>query len=299
MKIAILSFKSSERKANIEEIRLKKAAMELGHKARIFRMDKCQLLYDPGKTQVLYDGDPFPHYDVIIPRLSVLHNVDLNVSIIKQFQLMKIPVVNGYLPATRAKNKLRTLQMLDHEGINVPKTVVIRDEKYIDAAIKQVGGVPVIIKTPFGSYGSGVVIAESKRAVNSAWDMIAKASANKMVLIQEYIKESKGKDMRVFVIGGKVIGAMQRQARKGEFRSNLELGGSSKAVEVSSEIKKMAIKSTRIMGLNVAGVDIIITKRGPAVMEVNCNPGFKGLEEATGLNVGGKIIEYAVKLAQK
>lgn len=299
MKIAILSFRSASQKVTPEELRLARSARSLGHVSRIFRTDQSQLYYDGRHPRVLYQGKIFPKYDVIIPRPIVLHDVDLLVSIIKQFQLMKLPVVNGYLPVARAKNKLRTLQILNYEGIPVPKTIVVRDVQFLEDAVKRIGGTPLIMKTPFGSYGHGVVLVETKRSLKSAWDFIQAASSAGIVLIQEYIRESKGKDIRVFVIGGKVIGAMQRKARRGDFRSNLEQGGQSNEIQIDNEIKNMAIKAVKALGLQIAGVDVIMSKNGPAVMEVNSNPGFKGFEAATGIDVAAKIIQYSVHYAKR
>lgn len=299
MKIAILSFRRVGVKAASEELFLKKAAIVLGHKAKIFRVDHCQLFYDGRKPTVLYKEKPFPRYDLIIPRPSILNNVDLHVAIIKQFQLMKLPVVNGYMPVMRAKNKLRTLQMLNNEGIKVPKTIVIHDRNFLEDAVKKVGGTPVILKAPYGSFGHGVVIVESKRSLNSAWDLVKSNASAGMVLIQEYIRGSKGRDIRVFVVGGKVIASMLRQARRGEFRSNIELGGLSKGIEIDADLKKMAIKSTQAIGLQVAGVDIIQSKNEFSVMEVNSNPGFKELSKASGIDIAAEIIRYSVNYAKR
>lgn len=300
MKIAILSFRPLNKKYSKEEIRLVKAARKLGCKARLFRIDHCQLFYNGVNPKILYQGKPFPKYDVLIPRPSILSNVDLHVSIIKEFQLMKMPVVNGYVSITRSKNKLRTLQMLNHDGIQVPRTIVIRNEMYLEDALKRLGGPPVIIKTPFGSFGTGVVLVESKRSVKSAWDLLKKTNSSDMVLIQQYIKESKGKDLRVFVIGGKALPyAMERRASRGEFRSNIELGGKSKSVKLDQDMGKIAVRATKILGLQVAGVDIISTNAGPAVMEVNSNPGFKQFENATGIDVAELIVRHAINYTKR
>jgi len=298
MKIGILSFTSPKKRALKEEYRLVEEAKKLGHKARIFRKARCQLVYDSKSQRVLYDGKKFPERDVIITRPSFLSSVDLNTTVIKQLQYMGFTIFNDSKSIKRAKNKLKTLQILDHKKIPVPDTVVVSHLKYLDFAIKKVGGPPVIIKTPYGSYGSGVVIAESKRAIYSALDAIWGSGSN-YFLIQAFLKKSKGKDTRVFVVGGKVVGAMTRIAKRGEFRSNLELGGTSEGVEVSPEYKKIAIDATDSLGLQVAGVDIIETEEGPAVLEVNANPGFKGLEESTGLNIAGEMIKFAEKYVEK
>ena len=235
MRIGILSYYPASKRSSMEELRLVKAARELGHQARIIRVSRCQLVYDGDHPSVLHEGKAFPKFDVIIPRVSVLKNVELHTAILKQFELMGIPVVNRSRPINRAKNKLHTMQVLNHHGIGVPKTIVLRSQKYLDWAIKQVGGFPVIMKTPFGSYGSGVVIAESKRALASSLDALWTAYEINIALIQEYIKESKGRDIRLFVVGRKVVATMMRAASKGEFRSNIELGGAGEKIEVTPE----------------------------------------------------------------
>ncbi|HBB02378.1 MAG: ribosomal protein S6 modification protein, ribosomal protein S6 modification protein [Candidatus Peregrinibacteria bacterium GW2011_GWF2_38_29] len=299
MKIAVLTFESIDRKSSKEDSRIVQAARELGHKARIFRADKCQLVYDRHNPRVFYDGSVFPDYDVIIPRVGLLRNIELQAALVKQLQLMGFPVVNTFHAISRAKNKLRTMQILDHFDIPIPKTIVVRDLKYINADIlKQVNAFPVILKTPFGSYGSGVVIAESKRAVMSALSFLWKQSGVNIILLQEYMKESKGKDVRVFVVGNKVVATMIRSAKKGEFRSNIELGGKGEKTVLTKREIDVAIKSVKVLKLEIGGVDIIRSKKGPLVLEVNANPGFKSLEEVTGVDVAKAIVEYAVEKAK-
>lgn len=295
MKIGILSFKALSFKASPEEIRLKKVAQEMGHTARIFRSAKCQLVYDGTSHRLLYDGKLFPKYDVMITRPSVLRDVNLSISIIKEMEMMGMPVFNRYSAILNAKNKLQTMQILDHYNIPIPKTVVIRFEDYIDQAVKAVGGFPVIVKTPYGSYGNGVTIIESKRGLKSTLDW----QMNLMYMIQEFVKYSRGKDIRVFVVGGKVVGAMMRKAVKGEFRSNIELGGVGTVVEITEEERDIALRAVQALDLDYGGVDIIRSKTGPCVLEVNSNPGFKELERATGIDIGGALIEYAVEFAKR
>lgn len=294
MKIGIISYYSANKRSSIEELRLVKAARELGHQARIIRASKCQLVYDGDHPSVLHDGRPFPKFDVIIPRVSSLKFVELHTALVKQFELMGVPVVNRSRPINRAKNKLHTMQVLNHHGISVPKTLVLRSQKYLDWAIKQVGGFPVIMKTPFGSYGSGVVIAESKRALVSSLDALWSAYDVNIVLIQQYIRESKGRDIRLFVVGRKVVATMMRAASKGEFRSNIELGGAGERVDVTEEEAESAIRATEVLGLEVSGVDMVRSNTGSLVLEVNANPGFKKLEDVSGADVARAIIEYAV-----
>lgn len=292
MRVGILSFRSPDRRIAYEESRIVKAARELGYTAKVYRAADCELYYNGSGPEVLYKGKKFPKVDVMIPRVSALTNVDLRASVVKQFELLGVPVLNSYDSILKAKNKLKTLQILSHYGIPLPRTIVIGKNDNLREAIKKVGGAPVIIKSPFGSLGSGVMIVESFRAAQSAADFFG----TRIVLIQEFVKESKGKDTRVFVVGGKVVAAMQRTAKKGEFRSNAALGGKGRPVDVPAEYAELAIKSAELLGLDMAGVDILDTKNGPVILEVNSNPGFEELEAATGIDVAKAIVERAVGL---
>jgi ribosomal protein S6--L-glutamate ligase len=294
MKIGILSFRALSKKAAPEEIRLKKAAIEAGHTARIFRSGKFQLVYDGTARRLMYDGKLFPKYDVIITRPTVLRDVDLNISIVKQMEMMGIPVFNRFDSIIKAKNKLKSLQIFDHYNIPIPKTVVIRSPNYIDLAVEGCGGMPVIVKSPFGSYGAGVTIVESKRALKSMLDW----EDSNIYMIQEFVKYSRGRDIRVFVVGGKVVGTMMRSARKGEFRSNIELGGKGTPVEITDEEREISLKAVQALDLEYGGVDILRSKFGPVVLEVNSNPGFKALESSTGVDIAGAIVEFAIEFAK-
>ncbi|MBT4385199.1 RimK family alpha-L-glutamate ligase [Candidatus Peregrinibacteria bacterium] len=293
MKIGILSFRPLRKKASKEALRLRQVALAMGHKLQIFRVDSCQLVYDGRGERVFYNGKKFPKIDVLIPRAGIINNVDLRLAPLKQFQLMHMPVVNEYMPIARAKNKLRTMQILHSLGIPTPRTVALNGLASLNMAIDAVGGAPVILKDPFGSFGRGVVIAETKRAAKSVLGM-TNLGFGRSIMIQEYVEESGGRDTRVFVVGDKVIAGMERCAQAEEFRSNVELGGATNAIEVSDKYAKIALASTRALGLEVAGVDIIESKKGPVVLEVNANPGFKALEAVTGIDVATPIIEYAI-----
>ncbi|MBU0981346.1 RimK family alpha-L-glutamate ligase [Patescibacteria group bacterium] len=295
MKIGILSYKPFKKQATEEERKLKHAAEALSHKAQIFRAERCQLVYDGRGERVFYNQKRFPQIDVLIPRASIINNVDIRLSLVKQFQLMGIPVVNDYMAIARAKNKLRTMQILHSMGIPTPRTVVIDNFAGLDMAIDKVGGAPVILKDPFGTYGNGVVIAESKRGARSMLDAMWKGNV-RSIMVQEYIGESEGRDTRVFVVGGEVVASMERCAQAEEFRSNVELGGEARAVTVSDKYAQIAIASANALNLDVAGVDIIETKNGPAVLEVNGNPGFKTLEKVTEIDVATSIIKLAERI---
>lgn len=294
MKIAILSFRAPRRRASQEELRLQKEARALGHTSVILRAQKFMMVYDGSSPWLHYNGKPMKHYDVVIARPSVLSNVDLYASLVEQMQLMGTLVFNKFEPIVNAKNKLKTTQVLDHYGIPVPKTVVVRNGDDLKGAVKFLGGFPVILKTPVGSYGNGVTIVESMRALKSVitWDQ-------PLYLLQQFVKFSRGRDIRIFVVNGRVVASMMRSAKKGEFRSNIELGGVGRVVKITDEEVSIALRSLQALDLQYGGVDIIRGKDGPVVLEVNSNPGFKALEKATGENVAKSIIEYAIELAER
>lgn len=295
MRIGILSFKSGRKRFTSQEDRLAEEAKKRGHDVTIFRVQKCLMTFDgTGNLNVRYANKVFPKLDLIIPRVGVGENVLIRSAVVEHFQLMGIPMLNTYSSILRAKNKLQTLQLLSHYKIPVVKTVVVHDPEYLDEAVKYLGTFPVIMKTVFGSFGDGVTIVESKRAAKSTYGIIAENYSSKNgILIQQYIGESQGKDIRIFVVGGKMVASMQRTAHEEDFRSNVGQGGHGLPYEPSKEEVHLAIRATKALGLEVSGVDIIQTKDGPAIMEVNSNPGFGELEEVTGVNVAEAIIKYA------
>lgn len=300
LKIGILDFtgimksKRDVSPTTIKEIQaLREAIKKRNHIPVVYKVEKCQLYFYGRNAEILYNNKKIQGCDILIPRTSVLAELDLEVSIIKQFQLMNIPVLNEYMPVQRAKNKLRTLQILTQKHIPVPDTIVVRKMEYIDKAIEMLGGYPVIIKSPFGSFGVGVMIVESRRSLHSALDILWLQMESSIILIQQYVAEADGCDYRAFVVADKVVAAMKRTAKKGDFRSNLHLGGEAGIVTLTEEEKKLAIKSAHVLGLNIAGVDILRSKKGPVIMEVNGNPGFYGLAKITGIDVAGEIIKYA------
>lgn len=299
LKIGILSFTPLGKKATVSELMLKKTAQYLGHSVRIFRNARFQFTFDATRPRLFYKSEPFTPPSVMIIRPYVFRDVDLEISTVKHLQLMDIPVVNRYLPIVRAKNKVRTLQMLSHDGIPIPKTVVIHSLDYLDSAIKKIGRFPIIMKMPHGSQGMGVSIIESNRSLRSMLDLITMSLKGNLIIMQEYVKEAKGKDIRVFVVGGKIVCAMERKAKRGEFRSNFHRGGSIALADLSEEEKSMAIKSVKSIGLDVAGVDIIRTVDGPKILEVNSNPGLEGITKATSVNVAEHIIRFAEKLVKQ
>ncbi|MFC1809945.1 RimK family alpha-L-glutamate ligase [Patescibacteria group bacterium] len=303
MNIGILQFKPGatiRSKKLPEDIKmLKKAVIELGHTPKIIREDKCQFYFPIHKPQLLYAGKPFPKVDVIIPRMSALSNVALRATILQQLEAVGIPVLQSYTSTVRAKNKLRTMQLLTRKQIPVPRTIVVKRFEYLDTAIKKVGGFPIIIKTPTGSMGKGVAIVETKRALNSAFDMLLTSPSFSYMLIQEYVEEAEGKDIRVFTLEDKILTAMERSAEGGDFRSNLALGGVGKVAKLSKEEEEIALAAAKALNLSFSGVDLLRSKHGPVVMEVNCNPGLEGITEVTGVDVAKEIVKYAVKFAEK
>jgi len=294
MKIGILSFRPLSKQATKEELELKKTVRALGHTCRIFRSKRFQMVYDQKSPWLLYDGKPFPKYDVVIVRPSILKNVDLHTALVEQMEMSGILLFNRSESILKAKNKVKTMQILDHYDIPIPKTVFVTRPDDLAQSSKLVGGFPLIIKQPVGSFGNGVTIVESMRALKSIllWDQ-------PMYLLQQYVKYSKGKDIRIFVVNGKVVGSMLRAAKKGEFRSNIELGGKGQSVEISEEEALIGLRSVQALDLNYGGVDIMRSKNGPVVLEVNSNPGFKELERSTGINIAKSIVEYAIEYAEK
>jgi len=278
---------------------LREAIKAQGHVPVIYRVEKCQMFFHGRKAEILYNNKKIKSCDVMIPKVSASSAVDLEVSILKQFQLMNVPVLNGFLPIMRAKNKLRTLQILTKHNIPVPRSIVVRKLDFIDEALKKVNGYPVILKTAFGSWGKGVVLLESRRSLYSALDMIWTKTESNNILIQAYVAESKGSDYRAFVIGDKVVAAMKRTAKPGDFRSNISIGGSGEKVRLTDEEERLAVKATKVLGLKMCGVDILRSKTGPLIMELNANPGFLGISKVTGIDIAGEIVKYAVSLARK
>lgn len=278
---------------------LARAIREEGHIPVLYKAEKCQMYFHGKRSEILYNNKKIKGCDVLIPKFILSRGVDVAVTLISQFENMGIPVINGSLPIKRAKNKLRTLQILTQHSIAVPKTFIVRKLEFIHDAVKSIGGYPVVLKIPFGAAGSGVVLAESQRALFSALDVIWMRNDPNIILVQEYIREAKGEDYRAFVIDQKVVASMKRTARSEDFRSNLHRGGGGTKTSLTPQEKKIALKATRILGLKVAGVDILRSKKGPLIMEVNANPGFLGISHITGVKVAKNLVQYAVRLAKK
>lgn len=269
--------------------RLAEAARLQGHDCEIVDPLKCYMNITANDHQVHYNGRKLTDIDAVIPRIGASITF-YGTAVLRQFEMMGVYSLNRARAIVRARDKLRSLQMLAARGIGLPVTGFAHSPEATDDLIRMAGGAPLIIKLLEGTQGIGVVLAETRQAAASVID--AFRVLKEYFLVQEYVKEAEGSDLRCFVIGGKVVAAMHRQGKEGEFRSNLHRGGRARTVQITEEERETAVKATRVMGLNLAGVDILRSKRGPLVMEVNASPGLEGIEQATGLDVAGAIIEF-------
>lgn len=278
--------------------RFAQACREQGHGFTTLDPTMANLVIDSGRAQIWAGGDPILARDVdaVVPRIGT-SVTDVGCGVVAQFEAMRVPVVNGAMEILRARDKLRALQHLAGNGVPVPRTSVPRDAADLDEAIDQVGGIPCVLKLLQGTQGIGVMLAESRDALQSV--MQAFWSLGHTILLQEFVAESKGKDVRAFVVGGRVVGAMRREAPVGEFRSNIHRGGKGTAIQLSQEDERVVLQAARCMGLGVTGVDYLESDDGPKIIEVNASPGFEGLEAATGADVAGAIVAYAATVADK
>jgi ribosomal protein S6--L-glutamate ligase len=291
MKIAILS-----RNENLYSTRrLKEAGEKLGHEVDIIDTLHCYMDISSSRPAVRFKGKALPYYDAIIPRIGASVTF-YGTAVVRQFEMMGTFSVNESVAISRSRDKLRSMQLLSRKGIGMPRTGFARQPDRIDDLIKNVGGAPVVIKLLEGTQGIGVVLADTQKAAESIIEAFMGLNAN--ILVQEYIKEAGGADLRCLVVGGKVVAAMKRQAAAGEFRSNLHRGGQASLVRLSPAERKTAIDAAKTMGLNMCGVDILRSNRGPVVMEVNSSPGLEGIETATGKDVARMIVEFIVKNAK-
>lgn len=297
MKIGLLDYHRDTTLVAPAELMLLDAATKRGHSVDILYADHFMLCFN-GVSKILYEGKKLKKYDVIIVRASFGSSHAAKATLIKQLQLHGYPVVNKYLGVSRAKNKIRMLQLLQHHDLPLPKTVVVRTNEFLEKAVEEIGSFPVIIKTSHGSLGQGVFIAESKRALKPITEHLLKLE-DQPVTIQQYIGEAKGKDIRIFVLGNKVIAAMERVAQKGEFRSNFSIGGKVSLVTLSEKEKEISIKASQAFGLDYSGVDIMRTNEGPKILEINANPGLEGISLSTNVDVAEHIIKYSEKIAKK
>lgn len=290
MKIAILSQDATLYSTK----RLKEAGEEQGHEVRVIPYLRCYMNITSSRPSIMFNGNPLENFDAVIPRIGASRTF-YGTAVVRQFEVMGVFSANESQAISRSRDKLRCMQILAREGVGLPVTGFAHATQDIDGLIETVGGAPLVIKLLEGTQGIGVVLAETYQAAKSVIEAFRGLDAN--ILVQEYIKEAGGADLRCFVVGGKVIAAMKRQGAKGEFRSNLHRGGNAEAIKLSIEERTTAIKAATAMGLNVAGVDLLRSNHGPVVMEVNSSPGLEGIEKATAIDVAGKIIEYVVENA--
>lgn len=276
--------------------RLKEAGEKAGHKVEIINHMKCVLMVEKKNPMVLYNGRKLDYFDAVIPRIGASVTF-YGAAVVRQFEMMKVFTAVESQALIRSRDKLRSLQILSRAGIGLPKTIFMDYSKETEGVVEAVGGAPVVIKLLEGTQGLGVVLAENKKAAQSVIEAFHGVHAR--IIVQEFIKEAKGADLRAFVVDGEVVGAMKRQARDGEFRSNLHRGGYAELVKLTRQERATAISAAKKMGLGVAGVDMLPSKRGPLIIEVNSSPGLEGIEGATKVDIAGKIIKYLEKNATK
>jgi ribosomal protein S6--L-glutamate ligase len=277
--------------------RLKQAGEARGHRVEIIDHMKCVLFIEKKNPVVLYNGRKLDYFDAIIPRIGASVTF-YGAAVVRQFEMMKVFTAVESQALIRSRDKLRSLQILSRAGLGLPKTIFMDYSKDTEGIVEAVGGAPVIIKLLEGTQGLGVVLAENKKAAQSVIEAFHGLHAR--IIVQEFIKEAKGSDIRAFVVDGEVVGAMKRQAMKeGEFRSNLHRGGVAKVVKLSRAEKHAAITAAKKMGLGIAGVDMVPSNRGPLIIEVNSSPGLEGIEGATKVDIAGKIFKYLEKNALK
>jgi ribosomal protein S6--L-glutamate ligase len=277
--------------------RLKEAGEKRGHRVEIIDHMKCVLLIEKKNPMVWYNGRKLDYFDAIIPRIGASVTF-YGAAVVRQFEMMKVFTAVESQALIRSRDKLRCLQILSRAGLGLPKTIFMDYSRDTEGVIEAVGGAPVVIKLLEGTQGLGVVLAENKKAAQSVIE--AFHGVKTRIIVQEFIKEAKGADIRAFVVNGEVVGSMRRQATKeGEFRSNLHRGGVATVVKLDRHEKHAAIEAAKKMGLGVAGVDMLASKRGPLIIEVNSSPGLEGIEGATKVDIAGKIYQYIEKNAGK
>lgn len=291
MRLAILS----QRESIYSTTRLKEAAIARGHEVSIINYQKCYMNICANNPAVHYQGKEAGPFDVIIPRIGAKRTF-YGTAIVRQFETMGVYSINSSLAITRSRDKLRAQQLLVMKGIQMPITGFAPSADSIKDLIKLVGGTPLVIKLLEGTQGIGVVMAETPKAAESVAQTLVGLNAN--IIIQEFIKESKGEDIRCFVVGDKVVASMKRRAAPGEFRANVHRGGKATAIEITAEERTIAVNAAKTMGLKMAGVDILRSARGPLVLEVNSSPGLEGIEGATGVDIASLIIRYIEKKAK-
>ncbi len=269
--------------------RLVAAGEKRKHEILVVDHTKCDLIIEKKNPVVIYNGEKLLNVDAVIPRIGASVTF-YGTAVVRQFEMMKVFTAVESQSLVRSRDKLRSFQILSRAGMGLPKTVFTNYSKNVKDIITAAGGAPVVIKVLEGTQGLGVVLAETNAAAESVIEAFNGLKAR--VIVQEFIKEAKGADIRAFVVDGVVIGAMKRQAKKGEFRSNLHRGGTAEIIELSEEEENAALKAARVMGLGICGVDMLQSSHGPLIMEVNSSPGLEGIEAATGKDIAKSIIRY-------
>jgi ribosomal protein S6--L-glutamate ligase len=291
MRIAILS-----RNKNQHSIRrFLREAKKSRVQCDIINPLECQLIVDGPHTRILVSGDPIPHYDAVLPRIGASITT-YGLAVVKQFETLGMFTVNTCDAIGQSRDKMTCLQVLTGAGLQVPATVLSRSHRGLKAAVEAAGGMPVVLKVLEGTQGVGVMLVHTPISLGSVLDTLH--SLDEDVIIQRFIAEGAGRDYRAFVIGDKVVAAMMRTAPEGEFRSNIHRGGEGRLVKLPPAFERAAIKAARVVGLGIAGVDLMESNSGPQILEVNSSPGFEGIERATGLNIASMMIKYIVRAAR-
>ncbi|HEX4383948.1 MAG TPA: RimK family alpha-L-glutamate ligase [Myxococcales bacterium] len=285
----------SRKKSLYSTRRLLEAAKKQGFGTRIIDVLRCNLHLEAGNPRLFYKGRELKQLSVALPRIGA-SVTSAGLSVVRQLEALGVPMVNGSSSIAKSRDKLAALQQLATAGVRIPRTVLARGGGDVKELVAQVGGLPAILKLLQGTQGVGVMIAHSEAEVTSIlgtlWDL------GQEILLQEFIAESKGRDLRALVVGERVVGAMRREAKRGDFRSNLHRGGAGTAVELPRDYAEAAVRAAQVLGLDVAGVDLLESKAGPTVLELNSSPGFEGLEKATGLDIASEIIAEAARKAE-
>ena len=275
--------------------RLVESIKKRGHRPLVLDTLRCTMVLAPGQPRMLYRGVDIKGVDVVIPRIGA-SITGYGLAVVKHFEMMGVPVLNDAQAISQSRDKLRALQVLCRGGLDVPRTVMAHDRSNVHKLVEEVGGLPIIIKLLRGTQGVGVMIAhtlqEVQTIVNTFWDL------GQEVVLQEFVVESKGRDVRALVVGSRVVGAMRRRAKQGEFRSNIHRGGEGTPIELPPSYLEVAVKAARLLGLEIAGVDMLEGHAGPRLMELNSSPGFEGLERATKQDIAGAMIDHALAFSE-
>ncbi len=291
MKIAMLARNSKL----YSHQRLKEAAEARGHQLDIINTLRCTMNITSHRPSILYNGEALTGYDAVIPRIGA-SITQYGLAVLRQFEMMGVWPLNESVAIGRSRDKLRSMQIFAKHGLGLPVTAFAHDPRQTDEVLKIVGGAPVVIKLLEGTQGIGVVLGETEKSAKSVVEAFRGANVN--ILVQEFIKEAGSSDIRIFVVGGKVVASMMRTGAAGDFRSNLHRGGSAKMIKITPEERSTALRAAKVMGLNVAGVDILRANHGPVIMEVNSSPGLEGIEATTGLDIATTIIQFIEKNAK-